>query len=174
MVAMVWHADDLLHAGGAVTAGRRACCGARCPRPGPALQYSNRGCAALATLVDGPHYVNYHLEHHLMPGVPCYRLLFAPCSRAKDCWLRCPRLTVISKYYCMQWGRANHLTSGRGSSGPRCRVAVFVVFSTVRLPHRGAADCHMDLSLHCSSPFTCVSSIFALWDWLFAMRRGIF
>ena len=21
-----------------------------------------------------PHYVNYHLEHHLMPGVPCYRL----------------------------------------------------------------------------------------------------
>lgn len=21
-----------------------------------------------------PHFVNYHLEHHLMPGVPCYRL----------------------------------------------------------------------------------------------------
>ena len=21
-----------------------------------------------------PHFVNYHLEHHLLPGVPCYRL----------------------------------------------------------------------------------------------------
>ena len=21
-----------------------------------------------------PSYVNYHLEHHLMPAVPCYRL----------------------------------------------------------------------------------------------------
>ena len=48
----------------------------RCPMPitRPAFNTRTVDAPAWQRYLMAPSYVNYHLEHHLMPAVPCYRL----------------------------------------------------------------------------------------------------
>lgn len=44
------------------------------PTDDPFQNTRTTGASLLARLTVAPHHVNYHLEHHLLPTVPHYRL----------------------------------------------------------------------------------------------------
>ena len=75
--------------------------------PDPRLNTRTVEAPVWQRFLTAPHFVNYHLEHHLLPGVPCHRLPgFRSLLKEKGLLDEVPSFNSYQQvlHHTVQWG----------------------------------------------------------------------